>query len=261
MTEITEYKEGSFCWAELATNDANQAKSFYGEMFNWQGIDNPAGDQGVYTMLQVDEKDVAALYGVSEEQKSMGVTPNWGSYIAVDDIDKTVEKAKSLGAQVVMDPMDVMEAGRMAVLTDPIGARFSLWQGKQHIGAGLIGKAGTFCWNELATTDLEASKAFYSELFGWEVTEQKYDGYSYIVFKNGDQQAAGMLQMTDEWKGMDPHWMIYFMVEDCDASVEKAKSLGGESKYPVMEIPDVGRFAMLSDPQGAHFSIISNSAN
>jgi predicted enzyme related to lactoylglutathione lyase len=121
---------GSFCWIELATTDGEAAKKFYGELFGWEAQDNPMGPGMVYTMLKLNGKDVGALYEKGEEMKQ--VPTHWASYVSVESADEIAAKAKSLGGAVIMEPFDVMEHGRMAVITDPTGAVFSIWQDKQH---------------------------------------------------------------------------------------------------------------------------------
>ena len=163
--EVTKHDPGRFCWVELSTSDGPAAKKFYTTLFGWSFVDNPMGDAGVYTMLQKNGKDVGALYQMGPEQK--GIPPNWGSYVAVENANDAAAHAKELGATVMLEPFDVMEHGRMAVLQDPAGAVFSLWEPKSHIGARVVNEPGSFCWNELYTTDPSRAAEFYMGLFGW----------------------------------------------------------------------------------------------
>lgn len=256
MTEITQYPAGTFCWQDLTTTDAAAAKQFYTSLFGWQVNDMPMGDGMVYTMLQIDGKDVAALSQTNEEMSAQGVPPHWMSYISVDNADETAAKAKSLGGQVVGEPFDVFDAGRMAILQDPAGATFAVWQPKRHIGARLVNQPNTLCWNELATTDADKARAFYTGLFGWEAQVTDFGGDFYTTFLNNGRMNGGMMQMNKEWGDVPPHWMVYFAVEDCDQSAQKASELGGRLIVPPAEAGDIGRFALLQDPQGAAFSII-----
>ena len=168
MSNPTSYPHGTFSWADLQTTDGTAAKAFYTSLFGWQAIDNPIPNGGVYTMLQQEGKDVCALSEMSTEQKSQGMPPVWNSYITVDDVDTTVAKVEGLGGNVIMPPFDVMNAGRMAVIQDSTGACVSLWQTNQHKGAGIFNVPNTMSWNELATRDTEAAKAFYTSLLGGE---------------------------------------------------------------------------------------------
>lgn len=254
MTEVTKHDPGRFCWVELSTSDGPAAKKFYTTLFGWSFIDNPMGEAGVYTMLQKNGKDVGALYQMGPEQK--GIPPNWGSYVAVANANDAAAHAKELGATVMLEPFDVMEHGRMAVLQDPAGAVFSLWEPKSHIGARVVNEPGSFCWNELYTTDPARVAEFYMGLFGWTKDSKHTDMGEYVIFNLGDRNTAGMMKIPKEWGPVPPHWAVYFAVDDCDKSVDKAKGLGAKATVPPTDIPEVGRFAMLTDPQGAGFSVI-----
>jgi len=256
MKEVKEYAPGTFCWVELVTSDGDAAKKFYTEFFGWGFHDAPVGPDMVYTMLKQEDKDIAALYQMDEKQKTKGVPPNWNSYISVANTNEVAQKAKSLGGTILAEPFDVFDAGRMAQFQDPTGATFAVWEPRQHIGARTVNEPGTLCWNELATNDTQKAGEFYAKLFGWGSRLQEMGPTTYTTFMNGERMAGGMLQMTEEWAEVPPHWMVYFAVEDCDASAEKAKTLGAEIKVPPTDIPEVGRFAVVQDPQGAVFSVI-----
>ena len=255
--EIKIYSPGTFCWADLATTDAEAAKKFYSPLFGWKATDVPAGEAGTYTMLEKDGKPVCALYGMDEQMCQQGVPPHWQSYVSVKDADETAAKVTELGGTVIQPPFDVMDVGRMAIVQDPAGATFALWQPRRHIGAQRVNEPGTLCWNELCTGNTAAASRFYVALFGW--TEKKGPGTAgpeYTEFRNGDRPAAGMIEIQKEWGEVPPHWSVYFAVADCDAALEKAKSLGAKVEMPPMEVKDVGRFALLQDPQGAHLAVI-----
>ncbi len=257
MPEIKSYPPGSFCWVDLGTTDAEAAKKFYTALFGWTATDVPAGEAGTYTMLAKGGKQVCALYGVGEAMPRQGVPPYWKSYVSVASADESAQKAGELGGKVVMPPLDVMDAGRMATLQDPTGATLTLWQAKQHLGAQLVNEPGSFCWNELYTRDTEAAVKFYTGLFAWTVKKSKSPtGDEYTEFYNCDRPAGGMLEIKKEWGEVPANWAIYFAVEDLDGTLEKAKSLGGKVDMPPMEVKDVGRFALLQDPQGGHFLVI-----
>jgi uncharacterized protein len=174
----------------------------------------------------------------------------------VDSADDTAAKAKKLGGTVLLGPFDVMEHGRMAVIQDPTGAVFSLWEPKDHIGAEVVGEPSSFCWNELYTSDAKKAGDFYSNLFGWSREPMQTPTGEYTIFKKGDAQAAGMMQISKEMEAMPPHWMVYFAVDDSDRTVEKAKGMGARVMVPPTDIPNIGRFAILNDPQGADFAVI-----
>ena len=169
MTEVTKHEPGSFSWAELATSDPQGAKEFYSGLFGWSIKDNPMGPSAddIYTLLQISGQDVAALYKMMKEQAAQGVPPNWMCYVTVEDADETAKKAKSLGATVITEPFDVMDYGRMAVIQDPEGAIFSIWQPMKHIGVRRVEEPNTMCWCELQTRDAAKAGKFYTNLFGW----------------------------------------------------------------------------------------------
>ena len=170
-------------------------------------------------------------------------------------------KAESLGAMVLAAPFDVMDFGRMSVIQDPEGAVFSLWHSKSSEGTTLKDEPGSLCWNELYVNDPEKAAAFYEALFGWTHTvEPGGNGQPYYLFKLGDEMVAGMMKIQPDWEGMPPLWGIYFAVDDCDAALEKAQTLGGKSAMEPMDIEGVGRIGTIEDPQGGMFMILQFAA-
>src|SRR5258705_4121503 len=256
MQEIPEYKPGTFCWVELATTNGQAAKTFYTQLFGWDYVDNPVGPDMIYTMLKLNGKDVGALYQMPSEMRAQGIPPNWLNYVSVTSADETAEKAKAAGATLLKDPFDVFTVGRMAVVKDPTGAVFALWQAGTHKGAGIYNVPNSFCWNELGTTDTRKAGEFYSNLFDWTRKVQNFGPMEYTIFNNGDKGAGGMYKITPEMGNIPPHWLTYFAVDDCDAKVKKATELGASVMKPADDIPGVGRFAILQDPQAAVFAII-----
>ncbi|MDQ6652398.1 MAG: VOC family protein [Acidobacteriota bacterium] len=259
MQETPEYKPGTFCWVELGTTDGEAAKQFYTELFGWDFTDNPVGPGMIYTMLKLGGKDVGALYQMPPEMTSQGIPPNWLSYVLVTNVDETVQKAKDAGATIMKEPFDVMTVGRMAVVQDPTGAVFALWQAGTHKGAGIANVPNSFCWNELGTPDTTKAGDFYTELFGWGKNVQQMGPMTYTSFMNGDRPAGGMYKPSPEMGKVPPHWLVYFAVDDTDAKLKKAGDLGAKTLAPPMDIPGTGRFAVIQDPQGAAFGIIKLS--
>ena len=253
MPEIKKHEPGTFCWVELATKDGPAAKKFYKSLFDW-GVNDIPSDAGTYSMVQKRGKDAGALYQQGPEEKE--IPPHWNSYVCVDSADETAAKAKKLGATVVLEPFEVMEHGRMAVIQDPTGAVFSLWEPKAHIGAQVVGEPNSFCWNELYTSDAKRASDFYANLFGWTRELMQTPTGEYTIFKKGDTQAAGMMQISKEMEAMPPHWIVYFAVDDSDRTVQKAQGMGAQVMVPPTDIPNIGRFAILNDPQGADFAVI-----
>lgn len=256
MQETPEFKPGSFCWFELGTSDSAAAKNFYTQLFGWDYVDNPMGPEGFYTMLKLNGKDVAGLYELMPDMKAQGIPSHWLSYVAVANADETAEKAKAEGATLLKEPFDVFTVGRMAVVQDPTGAVFALWQAKDHKGSAIYGMPNAACWNELGTTDTQKAGQFYSNVFGWTREDFSESPIEYTMFKDGDRGAGGMYQITPEMGPIPPNWLVYFAVDDCDAKLQKATELGAHVMKPADDIPGVGRFAILIDPQGAAFAII-----
>lgn len=258
--EVSKHAPGAFCWIELGTTDQAAAKRFYTELFGWSFNDVPMGPDSFYTMLQLSGKDVAALYQMDKDMLAQGIPPHWQSYISVENADETAKAITAGGGKLMMEPFEVGEHGRMAVAQDPTGAHFAIWQPRQHIGVGVVNENNALCWQELATGDAATARDFYTKVFNWQTQTRDDVGMPYTEFYLGapgqSQVAGGMMQMTSEYAGIPPHWMLYFAVADCDAAAEKATSLGGNVVVPPSDIPNVGRFAVIADPQAAHFSII-----
>jgi predicted enzyme related to lactoylglutathione lyase len=253
MAEFTDYPAGLFNWIDLATTNAEAAKTFYTALFGWTFEDMPTGQGSDYTMFFLDGKEVAALYQMNPQQLEQGMPPHWLSYVAVDDIEAVAAKVPDLNGSVLVEPFPVFDFGQMSLLQDPTGAMFALWQAGKHIGARLVNIPGTLSWNELATRQPDVASEFYSQLFGWQA--EPVPDMNYTTFLNQGRMNAGMIEMNEEWEGLPPHWMVYFAVADCDASAKKVTELGGQVHVSPTDIP-TGRFAVVSDPQGATFTII-----
>lgn len=252
MGERTKYTPGTFSWADLATTDQDAAKRFYGDLFGWAANDQPAGEGVVYSMMQIDGKDVAAIAPQPPQQSDAGVPPAWQSYITVESADDAADRAQKLGATVHAPPFDVMEAGRMAVIQDPQGAFFIVWEPRQHIGASLVNGPGLLSWNELATPDLEASADFYGQLFGWKVEPFEGSGMPYMTIANAEGHGNGGMRPAAETE--PSYWLVYFGADDVDAGVSRATELGATALMGPMDI-GVGQIAALQDPQGAVFAL------
>ncbi len=252
MAEPTTYAHGVPSWVDVGC-DVEKAVVFYGELFAWdyEASGDPA-ETGGYGMFRQSGHDVAGI----GPQQTPG-PPFWSTYVTVDDVDAIAAKVTEAGGEVVMDPMDVLDAGRMAICQDPGGAFFSVWAPGEHVGAGLVNEPVSLSWNELNTRDLEGAKAFYGAVFGWACdTQDMGGGMTYTEVKLDGNPVAGMMDMTgrvpDE---VPPHWLVYFAVDDTDAIAERANQLGGAVMVPPTDIPP-GRFAVIGDDQGAFFAVI-----
>ncbi len=257
MTKVTRHEPGAFSWVELATTDPQGAKTFYTTLFGWSFTDGPMGPgpEDIYTRLQLGGDDVGALYPMMREQQTQGVPSFWLCYVTVASADEAARKAKALGGKVCAEPFDVMDYGRMAILQDSSGATLAVWQPGTHPGVGRFGEAGAPCWLELATRDVDSARKFYGGIFGWTWLEPKGDGMPYTEIQRDGRSMGGVYPISPEMGAMPPNWTAYFQVVDTAATASKAKSLGGKLLVEPKELPGVGRFAVVQDPQGAVFSI------
>jgi len=254
MSERTSYAPGTPCWVDLGTPDIEAAAAFYGGLFGWSIEEGENAEQtGGYRQAMLRGKPVAGVMPLMQE----GQPPAWSTYVSVEDADATAAKVREAGGQVLAEPMDVLDLGRMAVFMDTTGAVFGVWQPGSFVGAEVVNEANALVWNELNTRDPEAAKVFYGAVFGWGFEEQAFEGGPYVSLKVGEDTVGGMLDMRgrvpDE---VPPHWLAYFAVEDADATVAKAKAGGGDVPFGPEDMPEVGRIAVLTDPWGAAFALI-----
>jgi predicted enzyme related to lactoylglutathione lyase len=250
MGERTSHPPGTFSWADLSTTDPDAAKSFYTRLFGWDAEDNPIPGGGVYTMLRKRDKYVAALSAAQE-----GQPPAWNSYVTVESADDATAAAQEHGGTPAMEPFDVMEAGRMAVIQDPTGAFFAVWEPRESIGAQLVNEPGALTLNQLNTSDPELAQEFYSGVFGWRFEPVEGGDMPYWGIYDGDRLNAGMMPLPPE-AGMPSHWLVYFGSESVDEDAARVGELGGTVAVPPMPIPG-GRILVAADPQGAVFALFS----
>ena len=255
MPNIDHHKEGAFSYADLQTSDLDAATKFYTELFGWGIDDQPMSEDpnDIYRMFTKNGRGVCAASKQPTQQAEAGVPPMWNTYFTVEDVDLKAKEAEAAGGTVHAPPFDVFEAGRMAVISDPAGAFFCLWQAKENIGSYVMFEPNTLDWPECGTKDIEAARKFYSTLLGWTFEETDMgEGQKYTVFQLGGESMAGMMA-TEMPKS---YWSIYFRVEDCKAMTEKARSMGAQVGLEPTTAPGVGTFSMLGDPQGAMFGLI-----
>lgn len=261
MADFESWPVGKFCWTDLSTSDVKSANDFYAKLFGWTYNANPMGEGEFYYLAQIRGRDVAGTSRMPAELSSQGVPPHWTTYVAVADAEATAQKIQKHGGQILAPAFDVFEHGRMAVAADPTGASFAIWQAKEHKGYRVAGEHGSICWNELCTTDTDVAGAFYQAVFGWNtedsgLPEDPEKPMKYTMFGLDGNNFAGMMKIDPAWGPMPPNWGIYFAVDDCDATFALAQTLGGKVIVPPMDIPNIGRFCTLQDPQGAVFSVI-----
>jgi predicted enzyme related to lactoylglutathione lyase len=219
------------------------------------------GPDGVYTIFQLDGRHAAAACTLRSEELQHGVPPHLGVYIAVQSADASAARAAELGGTVLAPPFDVGDAGRMAVLQDPTGAAFSIWQPNINPGIGIAGVHGTLCWADLNTPDQARAGDFYSALFGWQIMkEDEKPEHNYWHIKNGEAFIGGIPPSSQHRAGTPAHWIGYFAVSDCDKTAAEAKNLGATLYLPPTDFEDVGRISVMADPQGATFAIFKAAA-
>jgi hypothetical protein len=245
MGEVEHYPEGTFCWVDLGTDDAPAAKRFYGGLFGWEFDDLPTGEQGTYSICRLDGKAVAGLYDRAGR-------PGWGSYIKVEDVDRAAGRARGLGAEVLVEPFDTPGGGRVATVRDPAKAAVSLSQPGEGFGAEVVNQDGAWTWNELVAPDLGAATSFYGELLGWAAATIP-GAVARTSFSLGELLVGGGHAPIGP-EDPTPRWTISFWVADADRCVERTTELGGGVVLAPMDIP-VGRFAIVSDPGGAAFTV------
>ncbi|MEP7115615.1 MAG: VOC family protein [Ilumatobacteraceae bacterium] len=256
MAKRESYAPGTPSWVDLSTSDQAAAKSFYEGLFGWTYDDAPIGDDVVYSMALVGGSTVAAIASQQVEQAAAGVPPHWQMYITVANVDETVKSVEGAGGSVHVPPFDVMNAGRMAVITDPSGAFFMLWTAINTPGAGRVNEPGAFTWSELVAPPNDTTASFYETVVGLKlISEPMGDGSTYDGFTlDGTAETMVAGTMPPMMAGIPPHWSIYFGTADVDASAAKVTELGGTVIAPPFDIP-VGRMAVVADPQGATFCL------
>jgi len=255
MSERTSYAPGTPSWVDLGTPDIEAAAGFYGGLFGWEVPESENAEQtGGYRQAMLRGKPVAGIMPLMQE----GQPPAWSTYISVEDADATVAKVKEAGGTVIAEPMDVMELGRMAIFADPTGAVLGIWQPGTFIGAEIVNESNAVVWNELNTRDPEAAKAFYGAVFGWGFEERQFENGAYTRIKVGEDTVGGMIDITGRAPDEVPaHWLVYFAVEDVDATVAKAKEAGGGVALEPFDIAEVGRIAIVKDPFEAVFAAMT----
>ena len=245
--EIDSYQHGVPCWIDVGVDDVARTADFFTQLWGWDCPEGPA-EFGGYRSCTLKGRPVAGI-GV---RQNLDVPPFWSAYTKVDAIEPVVELVTANGGTVVVPPMEIPGAGRMAVVLDPAGAAFSVWEPGEHQGCGIVNEPGAFSWSELMTDDLEGAKAFYPAVFGWE--HETNDGYT--EWKVGGRSIAGMMGRPPGMPAeAPPMWTIYFAVDDCDAAVARIQELGGQLYNGPMDIAP-GRFAVVAEPSGAMFQVI-----
>ncbi len=246
---------GTIGWADVAVPDAIVGAAFYTALFGWEA--RTSGDGNVpYTMFAKDGKLVAGMGQLPDEQADAGQPAMWTPYVIVDDVAQTHRRAGELGATILMEPMEIADAGSMFFVIDPVGAVVGFWQSGTHDGAEVFNEIDTMVWNGLGCRDVDAAVAFYTELLGWGVAAHDMGGETFTTFLVGDRPNASVLDISGTLPDDVPaHWMTWFRVADARDTASRASTLGGS----VMREPEdgpLGTTAVLTDPAGAVFAIV-----
>jgi uncharacterized protein len=252
-TRDTPWPDGMPCWADLGAPDIAKATTFYSDVFGW--TIRPGGpDTGGYSVVELNGQGVA---GVGPKMGPAEAPTMWLSYLATSDADATAAKIKRAGGKLVMEAMDVMDAGRMAVAVDPAGAAFGIWQAGAFPGAQIVNEPGAMRWNEQVSRDFEGSKAFYAAVFGYEYADMSGDGFSYATFKVDGRDVGGIGDLHAGVPANTPAaWRVYFGTADTDASVADVQANGGSVIREPVDHP-YGRMSTVADDQGAAFSLLA----
>lgn len=261
MPTYTKFEHGDFSWVDLGTTDAEAAKRFYGGLFGWTFQDMPAGPDMTYTFAKIGENVVGGLYKMGAEMTGMGIPTHWMSYINVDDVDARTNKVAGNGGKVMKGPFDVMDQGRMSVVQDPSGGTIAFWQAKKQTHTMVKRDPGSMCWNELLTTNVDAAGKFYASTIGWKTEGMDMGpmGVYTLFSRDGSKETQVGGMMAHPMKGAPSAWLAYFATTDVDGSVKKVNELGGKVITPAMDIPNVGRFAIVQDPQGGVFALFKGT--
>jgi len=246
MGERTSHAPGTFSWADLSTTDTEGAKAFYIGLFGWDAEDTPTPDGGVYTMLSKAGKAVAALSQLQAE----GQPVVWNADVTVDSADDAAAAAREGGATLISEPFDVMDVGRMAVIQDPVGAVFCVWEPRTSIGAERVNEPGALTINQLNTSDPAQAQEFYAAVFGWRFEQVAEGDQPYWGIYNGDRLNGGMMNEQPS------AWLAYFGSDSVDDDGGRIAELGGQVIVPPMPVPG-GRILVAQDPQGAVFALVS----
>jgi len=256
MTQATSTLVNEPAWVDLSSSDAQASRDFYSGLFGWTADVNPDPQYGGYAMAKIGDHDVA---GIGPTQ-TPGQPTAWNVYIGTDDVESLATRVQDAGGTVVAAPFDVGDQGRMAVFQDPSGAFISAWQ-PTAMGGFEIGSANAYGWAELSARGLDPDITFYGQVFGWttRTSDMGEDQPPYTEFLLDGRSIAGAMEMNPMVPAQVPsYWLVYFSVDDVDEAYGKAIAGGAQETLAPGDFPG-GRFAILTDPQGAAFGLLKLS--
>lgn len=254
---------GAFSWYELMTSDVDGAVKFYTELLGWTTTESQLSDDGRYIVLTVADTVFGGIMNIPPQ--AQGAPPSWGLYVTVEDIEASVKQAQNLGAMILVPPMTV-EDSQFAVLQDPQGAVFSVMTYPQApeapVTMNVYTQHGAISWPELLTNDLDTAVKFYTQLFEWTTEEAVMEnGEKYITVNVAGVPVGGITKFPPQSQNIPPVWGLYVTVSDVDTSAKQAQELGGKVFMPPMDVPDIGRFCVIQDPQGAYISLMTYTSS
>lgn len=245
------WPDGTPCWVDVSVSDLSAARLFYEGLFGWDMQEGPA-EYGGYLNCAKNGRLAAGI-----SPKMMPEAPDaWTIHFATSDVDAAAERVRTAGGQVLMEPMDVVELGRMAICLDPSGARFGLWRAGSHTGIGVFNEPASLIWTEQLSQSSEANLAFYGAVFGWEFHDMSSDGFRYSTFVSEGRDIGGVGEYGDDGPELAPQWWLYLAVDDTDEAVDRLIKLGGSVLRPPTDSP-YGRLATVADNQGASFCVMA----
>lgn len=252
MSDVTTNQpEGTPTWIDLGVPDLDRAMRFYGAVFGWEFDVGPA-EYGSYTMCRLRGRRAAGLSGMHDP--ALGAF--WNVYLATDDCDRTAARIAEAGGDLVMQPMDVGAEGRMALVRDPVGAQFGIWQGGAHVGCEVVNEAGALLRNDLVTADPGPAREFYTTVFGFTLDgNENLPGLDFAFLRRPDGHEIGGITGVP---GARSVWTTLFEVDDTDTAVQRARAAGGTADDPQSFV--YGRTTDVTDPFGAVFTVGSRPA-
>ncbi|QFG24442.1 VOC family protein [Actinomadura sp. WMMB 499] len=257
MPEVTAYEPGMPCWLDLASPDPVTSKRFYGELLGWSSYTlsvDQLDDYEMFTLGGVNGPAVAGMQRLADDAQP----PSWTCYFRVENVEDAARRVVAAGGTELVPPLRIAHLGRLGMYADLQGSDFAVWEPYEREGADVVLEPSAMCWVELASRDVEKSRAFYGEVFGWQALDRRYyRDYTYTNWQVGGWSVAGMVYMDhtwpDEWPG---DWIPYFQVVDCEAAAERSSELGATVTIPPADI-DPGRFAVVMDPTGARLGLLT----
>jgi predicted enzyme related to lactoylglutathione lyase len=247
---------GKVVWHDFNTKDPAKARTFYGGTFGWEIRSREMGTTK-HDFLYLGDEGFGCLV---QQQGKDPMPPHWVAYVQVDDLDAAVKRVERAGGKAPVPRMAITDKDAFAILVDPLGATFAAYTTLNPLPPGYPKQGpGLFCWEELLTTDPKRMVAFYGEAFGWTHETVTMPIGPYHILKAGDAPLGGIMQMPPGVSS-PPHWLSYVATEDVDKTAARAASLGAKSCVPPTDIPGIGRFSVLADPEGAVFALYKSAA-